>query len=250
MIEGYKKVSVIYGQGGRKCALGIRENIKKLHYEEGMPVESFLLADELLSSEDIVSRVKEIIESSSQCIILLTFDDADGSRVRQNVLIEIGMALVMIGREKCFVVSEKPFLPDDFPSDIRGALNLNYMDIRDAGPAADKITAEIVRKLILKSHSRLLMNQKYVYDYTRVLDDVPGAVFEEKPDLQLAHILDVWLYRVRSFTFTEQRICYILERIIFLPIFPGDEKLKDFLSGLKDAVRSEVRDFTEKETRS
>lgn len=146
------------------------------------------------------------------------------------------------------MVSEKPFLPDDFPSDIRGALNLNYMDIRDAGQAADKITAEIMRKLNLKSHSRLLMNQKYVYDYTRVLDDVPGAVFEEKPDLQLAHILDVWLYRVRSFTFTEERICYILERIIFLPIFPGDEKLKDFLSGLKDAVRSEVRDFTEKET--
>ena len=131
MINKYKKVSIIYGRGGRECALRIQENLSELHDKKGMPVESHLLADELLSSADIVSRVRDIISSSAMCIILLTFDDVDGTRVRQNVLIEIGMALVLIGRDRCFAVSEKQILPDDFPSDIRGALNVNHMDIRD-----------------------------------------------------------------------------------------------------------------------
>lgn len=248
MITKYKKVSIIYGRGGRECALQVHRNLCSLHEAEGMPVESRLLAEELLSSADILSRVREIISSSSICIILLTFDDAGESRVRQNVLVEIGMALVLIGREKCFAVCEKPFLPDDFPSDIRGALNPNYMEIRDAKETAERITFEIKKKLSLKTHNKILEDQSYVYDYMKVLSDIPVSVFEEKPDLQMAHILDCWQKNVNLFTYTEERICYILERVVFFPIFPKDKKMKQFLEQLKESIRTEVRDFSEEET--
>ena len=96
MISKYKKVSIIYGRGGRDCALQIHHRLQALHEQDGMPVEAFLLAEELLSSADIIDRVRDILSASSICVILLTFDDADGSRVRQNVLIEIGIALVLL----------------------------------------------------------------------------------------------------------------------------------------------------------
>lgn len=248
MINRYQKISIIYGTGGRECALCIHRLLKDLHEQEGMPVESHLLAEELLSSADIVNRVRDIISSSSRCIILLTFDDQDGKRVRQNVLVEIGMALVLIGREKCYVVSEKKFLPDDFPSDIKGALNPNYMEIRNAEESAEKITRTIIKEMRLKTHLGILDDQKYIYDYMKVLDDIPGPVFEEKPDLQMAHILDTWIDHVLLFTYTEERICYILERVVFFPIFPGNNKMKHFLLRMKEAIRTEVRDFEEEET--
>ena len=248
MIQRYKKVSIIYGGKGLSCAQAIHRKLKELHDREGMPVESHLLAEELLSSADIVSRVRDILSSSTRCIVLLSFDDAGGTRVRQNVLIEIGMALMLLKREQCYVVSEKHFLPDDFPSDIRGALNPNYLDLRDAEAAADRIVQTIAKSIRLKSHQKILEDQKYTYDYTKILDDIPGKVFEKKPDLQMADILDAWLENVYSFTFTEERILYILERVVFFPIFPGNEKMRHFLTKLKDAVRTEVRDFTEEET--
>ncbi len=248
MIQEYKKISIIYGQSGRDCAKAIHRKLQKLHDEKGMPVVSYLLAEELLSSEDIVSRVKDIIVSSAQCIILLTFDDADKTRVRQNVLIEIGMALVLVGRERCYVVSERPFLPDDFPSDIRGALNLNCLDIRNADETAEKITAVMTKKLKIKTQSKILEDRRYVYDYMKLLSDVPGYIFEEKPDLQMEHILDTWQGKISQFTFTEERICYILERVIFLSIFPGKNKLLQTMAQMKDLIRTEVRDFTEEET--
>ena len=153
-----------------------------------------------------------------------------------------------MGRDKCFVVCEKPFLPDDFPSDIRGALNPNYMDVRDAELTAKMVTKEIVKKMRLKTHSRILSDQSYGYDYMKILDDLPPKIFEEKPDLQMSHILDSWLQNVYSFTYTEERICYILERIVFFPIFPKNSKMKHFLDQMKEAIRTEVKDFSEEET--
>lgn len=248
MINRYQKISIIYGTGGRECALSIHRMLQGLHNQEGMPVESHLLAEELLSSADIVNRVRDIISASSRCIILLTFDDQEGERVRQNVLVEIGMALVLIGRDKCYVVSEKKFLPDDFPSDIKGALNPNYMEIRDAEESAKIITKTIVKNMRLKTHLGILEDTKYIYDYMKVLDDIPTSIFEEKPDLQMEHILDTWLEHVFSFTYTEERICYILERVVFFPIFPGNQKMEHFLRRMKEAIRTEIRDFNEEET--
>lgn len=62
---------------------------------------------EILSSANIMEAGQDIISDSSACLIILTFDDIDNTRVRQNVLIELGMALAYIRKENCFFLCDK-----------------------------------------------------------------------------------------------------------------------------------------------
>ena len=57
---------------------------------------------QILNSENIVSTIKAIISESDVCIILLTFDDIRNTRVRQNILIELGMAMVLLDSSKIY----------------------------------------------------------------------------------------------------------------------------------------------------
>ena len=230
MISNYKKISIIYGHGGHNCAVALKKRLLELHTEKGFPIDPHIIADEVMDGKEIFTRVRDIISSSSLCIILLTFDDIAKTRVRQNVLVEIGMASILVGKDNFIVFSEKSPLPNNFPSDIRGILNPNLLDIRKQNEAVEKITNAIMEKLDLKSQFDETRNEKYLYDYLHVLDGIPDEVFSEKPDLQMKHILEEWLRMLESFTFAEERILFFLERIVFIPIFPADDDLKHFLN--------------------
>lgn len=107
--------------------------------------------------ENLVSEGKTIIEKLEKCIedenigfaiVLATPDDeghAKGKpgekayRVRQNVVLELGMVLAKLGREKVAILFKQDINMDK-PSDIQGLLYFPYKDdiIKDAGVGLGK----------------------------------------------------------------------------------------------------------------
>lgn len=243
MINKYKNISIIYGASGKECALKMDAELKRLHLNEFYPIRSYILANEILSSSSILDTVKDIIASSSACIVILTFDDMDGTRVRQNVLVEVGMALMLLDKRNCFFISEKRTLPEDFPSDLQGVVNPNYFDKNDLDDVVRKTTQELIHHLGIKHYRDILSDNNYIFDYKRVLDDIPLHIFEEKADVQLEHILDEWEKNIRSFEFVVERIMYLVERLKFFPDFNCNERFFAFLARIQDMIRPTERDF-------
>jgi hypothetical protein len=244
MISKYKKISIIYGGSGLECAKKIFRVLDRLHNEEFYPFEPAIIAQKILGGVNIFKTVKEAISSSSLCIIILTYDDIEYTRVRQNVLVEIGMALMAVeNTDKCIFLSEKVPLPDDFPSDLRGWINPNYFDKNNLDDVAVEVGEEVKRLLHCKPYKNLLGARNYIYDYENLLADIPNYIFEEKADIQLEHILDCWQDNIASFSFVSERVMYLLERLKFFPDFNSNQKFFDFLAAVKKLIQPSDVDY-------
>ncbi len=245
MIERYKKISIIYGGSGRDVATRLNERINALHTEQFYPISSAIVAKRVLSCAPIFSQIKEAISSSDMCIIILTFDDVGQTRVRQNVLIEIGMALMAVDdTDKCIFLTEKDPLPDDFPSDLKGWINANRFDKNNIDEVIGNVVQEIVFRLKLKTYKNILSSDRYIFDYENLLSDIPEETYEKKADIQLASILASWEEGARSFTFASERIMYILERLKFFPDFNNNRQFFLFIDALKQLARFDEEDFS------
>lgn len=244
MISKYKKISIIYGGSGVDCARKIDERLKKLHNDEFYPLESAIIAKQIMGGANIFKTVKNAISSSALCIIILTFDDLQSTRIRQNVLVEIGMALMTVDNtDNCIFLSEKTPLPDDFPSDLKGWINPNYFDKDNLEEVAQKVCDEVKDILKYKPHKNLLRARNYIFDYENILNDIPNNVFEEKSDIQLEHILDCWQESIASFSFVSERIMYLMERIKFFPDFNSNEKFFRFLQSVRNLIKPSEADY-------
>ena len=243
MLEQYRYISIIYGNTGRDCALYLSESIEKMHLAEGFPVKTHLLADEILNSGTILDTIKELILSSKACIVILTFDDVNNTRVRQNVLVEIGMAASCIDRDKCFYISEKIPLPDDFPSDIKSSVNPNYFDKDDLEDVFSRLKPVICRQLELESNRGLLEEEEYEYDYRNLLCDIPASVLNEPPEDQLNHILTIWTENIGRYDFVSERIMYLAERITFFPNFKNDDLFLNCIKKIEATIKPSKIDF-------
>jgi len=213
MIKTYSIIAIIYGGSGRECAQAVEKAIKDMHKEGKYPIVPYILAKEVLNSFSIINKVKELIERASASVIILTFDDVDNTRVRQNVLIEMGMALAFTGIERCFFLSEKEQLPEDFPSDLKGDINPNVFDKNNTCDIANRLKSTLIADLNLISNAGILNNSHYVYDFRHVLDDIPAHIFNENANSQMQHILDEWYNNICSFDYVYEKIMYIAERI-------------------------------------
>lgn len=243
MIKKYENISIIYGASGRDCAVKMEQELKRRHIEEFYPIKPYILANEVLSSSSILDTVKRIITASSACIVILTFDDVNQTRVRQNVLVELGIALTLIDLNNCFFISEKAQLPDDFPSDLKGVINPNYFDKSNPDEIVKKTCDAIIRHLGLKHYRDILKDNRYIYDYRRVLDDIPLHIFEKKADTQMEHILDEWEANIASFEFVVERIMYLVERLKFFPDFNCNDRFFAFLNRIEDLIKPREHDF-------
>ena len=242
MLDQYKYISIIYGSSGRDCALYLADQINKMHVGDGFPVKTHLLADEILNSRAILDTIKELILSSEACIVILTFDDVEQTRVRQNVLIEIGMAASCIDREKCFYISERLPLPEDFPSDLKTSINPNLFDKDNLEEVFAKLRPVICKQLQLKSNRGLLAEQDYDFDYRNLLFDIPSTVLNESPDSQLDHILQIWSENIGAYDFFSERIMYLAERITFFPTFKSNEVLFECIGRIEEAIKPSETD--------
>lgn len=235
MINKYKNISIIYGGSGAECAEAINKNLAQKHISCHYPIRPLIMKKEILSSANIMETVQDIISGSSACVIILTFDDIDNTRVRQNVLIELGMALAYIRKENCFFLCDKQKLPDDFPSDLKGFINPNYFDKSNLEITAESTAKEIISHLDIECTKNICFDYSYQYDRT-ILADIPRAILEKGMEAQLHGILDEWLKNIKEFDFVSERIMYILERIEYLPVFNNDKNMENFLNQIRDLI--------------
>ncbi|MCR5324256.1 MAG: nucleotide-binding protein [Lachnospiraceae bacterium] len=234
MIQKYSEVAIIYGGSGSSLARKLSELIEEKHNTEMFPIQPHILQKEILGGKSIMQYVIDMIGRSSVCVIILTFDDADGSRVRQNVLLETGIAWTLKGREKCIFLSNLPKLPEDFPSNISHDININYIG-NDVQAVANNVINEITKSLGLSGRENILCDYTYRFD-GRILDDIPQDILEKKADKQLHDILNEWKKNIKGFDYMSERVMYLLERIAFLPVFTYDSVMDDFL----DNVRTDI----------
>lgn len=153
MISKYKNVAVIYGGKGRNYAEALHKSILKISDEERYPICSKLIMETILTSE-LLSDVMELFRQSEFCVGFLTADDVVLSenqtyRLRQNVVFELGMALMQIGRERCILLS-------DFDSRAAGfelPSDMNSLEIRQFDP-------DDINKVIHDAIEKILQNSK------------------------------------------------------------------------------------------
>ena len=219
MIDRYTKVSIIYGVRGKQCACAIADLISKYHSDYIYPVKAELLAEQYLNCENVIKTIKDIIESSDICIILLTFDDINNTRVRQNILIELGMTMVLLKASQCYFFSEKIPLPEDFPSDFKHSINPNYFNPEQPEKSAEEIVNYILRKLKIASNKSILADNNYIYDHEEIIRNLPPSIYDLEAETQMQQILCEWIRVLESFDFVAERYIYILERCIFLSLF-------------------------------
>lgn len=150
---GNRKIFVVYGH----------DDISRTQLEALLrrwDLEPIILDQKASGGQTIIEKLEEYSQEVGYAIVLATPDD-DGksksedaykSRVRQNVVLELGMFLAKLGREKVAILlkEDKEF---EKPSDIHGLIYIPF----------DKKVDEVALNLI-----RELTNQGYNIDSSRI----------------------------------------------------------------------------------
>ncbi len=131
MIQKYKTVSIIYGGKGKDYATFLNDKLTALSEKERYPIQPKIIMERVLTKE-LLSDVMALFDESEFCITILTSDDVFQTnnglkkRLRQNVVFELGMALIQMGRERCILLSDfdTHLLEFELPSDM------NSLEIR------------------------------------------------------------------------------------------------------------------------
>ncbi len=235
MIKNYFEVTILWGRSGRPCAKRMAEELNRLHEDNYLPVRPYIFEKEALDSSSIMSSVIDKIHNSTACIIILTFDDVEETRVRQNILIETGVAWSILGREKLIFLSNKRPLPDDFPSNIKSEIQINYFDISNPDETVRKVCNELIKSNKMRENKNVLNNPEYIYD-GRVIDDIDSLVKDGKSDAQLASIIEKWVENTGRFDYLQEKILYVLERVAFFPVMGTDSNLLSFLKKIEALI--------------
>lgn len=202
---------------------------------------------------DVLGTVVKTIRNSDLIYIVFTLDDIGASkrayeqngddalvgRLRQNVLIELGMALVVCDNtEKIKIVADfnKNELGEDFPSDIRNALSIREFSNGNFDEVLDSICRFIRNDFDVAPTKNLLHDEHGIVDFENVFDEFEKLNrYGGKKIKRLWDILDLWLPTLDSFDYVEERLLYTLERLKSFPVFGSGEKLIDWIKKFRDA---------------
>lgn len=251
MISKYKIVSIIYGGSGRRYAELLNKTIIRTSDEQRYPICSKLIMETILTKE-LLSEVIALFKESEFCVAFLTADDivaADNKkfRLRQNVVFELGMALVQLGRERCMLLCDFDYRAADFdlPSDM------NSLEILQFAPDdIEWVVNELKEKILEDSKSSILSGVKaesipqysdllkvseYYIDYENLFS---GKMSDVKRDGSgyFQTILQEWYEECTSLPHYDERCIYLLERLCFLPIFPCANEVDDFMEGIAEFI--------------
>ena len=111
-------------------------------------LEPIILDQQASSGQTIIEKLEEYIADVEYAIVLATPDDEGKaktetntkSRVRQNVVLELGMFLAKLGRERVAILL-KEASEFERPSDIHGLI---YIPFRDR---VDEVSVNLIREL-------------------------------------------------------------------------------------------------------
>lgn len=251
MISKYKTVSIIYGGSGRRYAELLNESIVRVSDEQRYPICSKLIMETILTKE-LLSDVIALFKESEFCVAFLTADDivaADNKkfRLRQNVVFELGMALIQLGRERCILLCDFDYRAADFdlPSDMSSLEMLQF-----APDDIERVISELIKKILAESKSSiisgieaestpqykdLLKVPEYYIDYENLF---AGRTSDVKRDGSgyFQAILQEWYEECISLSHYDERCIYLLERLCFLPIFPCVDEVVDFMKKVGESI--------------
>lgn len=245
MIHRYKSVSIIYGGTGKAYAQALNERILKISNEERFPICATMINERILTCE-LLSDVMQLFKKSEFCVAFLTKDDCclmdrlEKKRIRQNVIFELGMALIELGRERCIILSDFDINAPDFdlPSDMN-SLEILTFDSSEI----HKVLDDVIDKLLCLStqsvitgdvaddipqYNHLLTRENYRIDYENIFIERPTTLASEGREF-FNDTLSYWISECNSLPHFDEKCVYLLERIGFLPIFGKTQAAMGFL---------------------
>lgn len=243
MLKQYKLVSIIYGGSGTKYAREMNELIQRRSEERRYPITSKTVMESVLTG-DLLTSITDLFTRTEYCLAFLTADDCciRGDervyRLRQNVVLELGMAIYRLGREKCILLSDfDPARGDvELPSDLKG------VDIKYFAPEEREQVFEAVLDKVLQltsdsdntipQYDKLLERTAHYVNYTELFSAC--SALESREDAYLKSVLSHWQQECASFPFFEEKCLYFLERIGFVSMFGRHDWVLDFLDHIKD----------------
>ena len=121
------KVFVVYGHD-----LGARDSLVLLLEKWGL--EPLCLDALPTQGRTIIEQLEAYIPQANYGVVLITPDDVGSAieeelpqkRARQNVILELGMLFMKLGRKRVAIVMKKCTPEIEIPSDIDGVLRLEY----------------------------------------------------------------------------------------------------------------------------
>ena len=162
--------------------------------------------------------------------------------MRQNILIETGIAWTKLGRERLVFLSDRMQVPDDFPSDIKSEIQINYFDMNDLDETVENVCKELIKSNNIRSNRDLLFSPEYIYD-GKVLNDIEPFIRAGKTETQLENIVDKWIYNIGRFDYLQEKLMYVLERVAFFPVMGNDENILAFLKKIEGMISPSAADL-------
>lgn len=254
MIHKYKNVSIIYGGNGRRYAKALSERISLIANEERYPIQSKIINEQILTCE-LLTDVMRLFKESEFCVAFLTKEDrcfsenARKMRLRQNVVFEIGMALIELGRERCILLSDFNVKDPEFdlPSDMN-SLEILQFDSNNYDIVLKNITDKIL-KLSQNSirgnfeyettpqYDNLLARTKYWIDYENLFAERPLDLASEGKEF-FNDTLSYWINECQSLPHYDEKCIYLVERIGFLPFFGKTSYAVNFMKKAEKLIES------------
>lgn len=248
MIRKYKKIALIYGRSGREHAAELHKRIETLASEKRYPIQSFIVMERILTT-DVLNDVTALFRESEMSIAILTADDCcienetRRYRLRQNVVMELGMALFHLGRKNCILLSTfDPNDPDiDLPSDISSIKgDIRHFDHNDR----ETVFQDVLDKILLLStengeipcYDRLLFRSNYFIDYETLFSDFDRPAVRATDKSLTTRILESWMDECSQLPHFEERLLYFYERIGLMPIFGKNQKVLDWYQEIEGKV--------------
>ncbi len=253
MIQRPKQICLIYGGSGKHYAQIVAERIEREEEADRIPITVKLILEQILTG-DMVGGLMDIVHDSDLFVIFMTAEDIGGPseselkmRVRQNVLLEVGMALYAAGhkaRDKLIFASDIENLNElELPSDL-ASFSIKAFNKQGFDTFCDELIEKIQRLLELQPHLNLLSNSNYYSNYKRLFSNRDSEIFSYSGRNQLQVILNHWLEDCQRINRFDQKVLFVLERLTFFPIFGRHQEFRDWLHQLQECVEISDHDDT------
>ena len=138
------KIFVVYGHD-EKAKVGIENLLRR------WGLEPLLLDQKPAGGNTIIENLERYTGEVEYAVVLVTPDDEGhracrpeekSFRARQNVVLELGMMIALLGRERVAILIKKADKMEK-PSDTHGLLYISFEDIVDDGEAKIKLLKEL-----------------------------------------------------------------------------------------------------------
>lgn len=246
MISRYKIISIIYGGKGKTYAERLRKRIETVSEKERYPLATRLILEAVLTGE-LLSQVMDLFRESEFCIAFLTAEDVCVSddkkhyRLRQNVVFEIGMALMELGRERCILLSDRDWSKEELelPSDMM-SLNVLSFDPEKFDAVMDDVLNKILRESTtslrtgvseeeIPQYDSLFTRTDYFVHYESLFGDRAAYGMYSGREL-LGAVLQDWDQECAALPHYDEQCIYLMERLGFMPFFGNIREAEQLLA--------------------